>query len=283
MRTTWWVMVLAALLGLTAGIGSSWHTYAGGSSFGFSKPALTASNAPNRLPGEVPAGRARVQIEGDGVFDFGVMSPDETRAHVFIVRNTGTVPLTLRFLEKSCQCTEARLSRSEIPPGESAEVELSWKPNNYKLEFSQTARFQTNDPSQIELDLKIRGRVQQIVRPVPLAVSLDNVLTQQSRQAEIQVFGYRDDDLCVEQAEFLIEPTAAFFQAAITPLSAETLQRETGCPQRLVGDTHRSAGAALGDVLPAGPFAAESSRSGAHRDPDRRRDRGQCDHRGAGF
>ena len=200
----------------------------GGGSYGFSKPALTATRTASGLPGDLPTGRPRVQVEGGDVFDFGVMSPEETRQHVFVVRNTGDATLTLRFLEKSCQCTEARLSRSEIPPGESAEVELSWKSNDYKLEFSQTARFQTNDPSQLELDLRIRGRVQQIVRPVPLALSFDNVLVQQSRQATIQVFGYRDDDLCVEQAEFLVEETAEFFQAAITPLPADVMQREPG-------------------------------------------------------
>ena len=100
------------------------------------------------------------------------------------------------------------MSRSEVPPGESAQIVLSWKPNDYKLEFSQTARFQTNDPARLELDLTVQGRVQQIVRPVPLAVSFGNVLAQQQREVSIQVFGYRDEDLRVDEVTFLLEPTA---------------------------------------------------------------------------
>ena len=88
------------------------------------------------------------------------MSKEETRDHTFVVKNVGDAPL--QFLEKSCQCTDVEMSRSIVPPDASTEITLSWKPNNYGLDFNQIARFKTNDLSMQELDLQIKGRVQQI-------------------------------------------------------------------------------------------------------------------------
>jgi hypothetical protein len=229
MTRTWWITACAILAGAAIGVGSSWYEYAGDRGFGFSKPLIsddTDSITPT-IPTH-PAGRARVFIEGDGVFDFGVMSKSETRQHTFVVQNTGTIPLKLRFLEKSCQCTDVKMSRTEVPPGDSAEIELSWQPNDYKLEFAQTARFVTNDPARLELDLTVQGRVQQIVRPVPIAVSFGNVLSDESRETQIDVFGYRDADLRVEKVEFLQASSADFLEATSEPLRPEVLEREPG-------------------------------------------------------
>lgn len=229
MKRTWWITATAILTGAAIGVGSSWVEYAGDRGFGFSKP-LPADDADSISPmtPNQSAGRARVSVEGDGVFDFGVMSRDETRSHTFVVQNTGTIPLKLRFLEKSCQCTDVKMARTEVPPGEFAEIELSWQPNDYKLEFAQTARFVTNDPARLELDLTVQGRVQQIVRPVPLAVSFGNVLADESRERQIHVFGYRDADLRVEEVEFLQASSADFLEATSEPLSREVLDREPG-------------------------------------------------------
>ncbi len=225
MKVTGWVSVLAILLGGTVGVGSSWLEYGNERGFGFSKPASIESEPPTMRE---TAGRARAQVDDDGIHDFGVMSRGETRRHTFLVRNTGTIPLRLRFLEKSCQCTDVKMSRSEVPPGEAAEIELSWHSNDYRLEFRQAARFGTNDPARLELDLTVKGRVQQIVRPDPIAVSLNNVLVEKSRDVTVRVFGYRDEDLEVQEVEFLQPETANFFQAVTEPLSDEELAQEPG-------------------------------------------------------
>lgn len=40
----------------------------------------------------------------------------------FTLHNDGTGPLRLSYLQSSCGCVEAQLSRTEVPPGESAEL-----------------------------------------------------------------------------------------------------------------------------------------------------------------
>ena len=97
MRMTWWITIGALLLGTAVGVGSSWSEYAGHRGFGFSKPLANLPNSADPAPDTPPSGRARIQVEGDGVYDFGVMSRDETRRHTFVVRNTGTVPFAYAF------------------------------------------------------------------------------------------------------------------------------------------------------------------------------------------
>jgi hypothetical protein len=249
MNRTWSISVMAVLVGAAIGLGSSWYEYAGDRGFGFSKP-LPANDADSVAAGTAdhPLGRARVAVEGDGIFDFGVMSKSETRSHTFVVQNTGTIPLTLRFLEKSCQCTDVKMSGTEVLPGGSVEIELAWQPNDYRLEFAQTARFLTNDPARLELDLTVKGRVQQLVRPVPLAVSFGNVLSDDRREVKINVFGYRDADLSVENVEFLRDSSVDFMQAEIEPLSPAVLEQEPGALSGSQVTLRLSPG------LPLGPF-----------------------------
>ena len=44
---------------------------------------------------------------------------------------------------------------------------MTWQPSTFNLDFQQTARFETNDPSRIELDLTVKGKVQQVVQATP--------------------------------------------------------------------------------------------------------------------
>ena len=52
----------------------------------------------------------------DPVADFGALFADETRRHVFTLRNEGRRTLKIHRVKKDCGCTQPRLSRAEIPP-----------------------------------------------------------------------------------------------------------------------------------------------------------------------
>ncbi|MCP4189574.1 MAG: DUF1573 domain-containing protein [Planctomycetaceae bacterium] len=227
MKSVFFVAVVAVLLGAAVGVGSSVYRFNRVPTYAFSKPAAESTTSSEQQVSNDP-GIARLEVIGSREFNFGIMSKEEIRQHTFVVKNVGDAPLTLQFIDKSCQCTDVAMSRSIVPPDEVTDVTLSWQPNNYSLDFSQIARFKTNDPSMRELDLRIKGRVQQIVRPVPASVSFDGLRANQESSVKLMLYGYRDDDLEVEQVEFLKAGTAEFFEASVQPLDSEQLAREPG-------------------------------------------------------
>lgn len=222
------LVVLSVLTGSLAGASAAYYQYGSWrDQHHFSKPLAWANQNPAsgpEAPGEAQPLRARAFVEGDAVHDFGVMSRNEKRSHTFTVSNRGNAPLSLRFVDKSCQCTEVAVSKSEIEPNGSSQVTLTWQPSTNRPDFQQSARFQTNDPARVELDLTIKGRVQQIVEVVPPAVSLDGVVAGQAQETSIDLVGYREQPLAASRVEFLDTATASFFEADIQPMAPDAVK-----------------------------------------------------------
>jgi hypothetical protein len=225
------VLILATMLvGSLFGAASSYYRMgAGEPRYTFSKPVarpLTGQLGPT--PPTREAVRPRIVIDEGTRFDFGVMSRNEQRSHTFVVRNQGNGPLLLSFVDKSCMCTDVTISRSEVPPGESTEITLVWTPSTINPEFEQTARFQTNDPSRIELDLTVAGKVLQLVQLSPQSIGFYNVPINQQREQALRLFAFRDADLQVSRVEWLDPTSSEFLETDITPLSSQELAAETG-------------------------------------------------------
>ena len=225
MKTTLVLLTIASFLGLATGIGAAYLRYGNAEAvYTFEKPALDDQGAAP-TPTEL---RARAEVQGSNVFEFGVMSRNERRSHTYSVVNKGNDALHISFIDKSCQCTDVTISRSVVPPGETTEIELSWQPSSFNPVFEQTARFKTNDPGRIELDLTVKGRVLQILQIEPRSVSFDNVSRNQAREAGFRLFSYRDDDLEIADTEWLHPESAEFFRVDVQPLDKDTIDAEPG-------------------------------------------------------
>ena len=73
---------------------------------------------------------------GERVYEFGSMGVDEEKKHTFHVENRGQVPLLIAKGPTNCKCTISNISQSTIPPGGSAEVEMSWTPREVTPTFA---------------------------------------------------------------------------------------------------------------------------------------------------
>ncbi len=93
-------------------------------------------------------------------YNFGVMEPNTTGEHIFIVRNEGEAPLSLRRGTSTCQCTRFDILKKEVPPGESAEIKVNWKPKSENKMFEQSLVLKTNDPKNTELRLIVTGNAE---------------------------------------------------------------------------------------------------------------------------
>jgi hypothetical protein len=94
--------------------------------------------------------------------DFGLIPKRPDVAHVFAVQNTGTAELKVWNLVTSCGCTTARLSSSVIPPGQRADLTVTFAPDFHVTqgEVMRLVWFATNDPTQPWAEVRFTANVQ---------------------------------------------------------------------------------------------------------------------------
>lgn len=157
-------------------------------------------------------------------FDFGSMILGGEGSHAFVIRNDGEGPLTLKEGKIACKCTVPTIPKEPIPPGESAEVVMAWKPLDASTAFDKFAEIWTNDPDNEKLTLRITGVVRDLVQlqpnpPWPVssvgeneAVTFEGVIASGEDSFEI----------------LSIEPSADWITVESRPLTEEELLKFAG-------------------------------------------------------
>ncbi len=233
------VVVMSVLLGLLLGAGITWAR--------FGDPPL----AP--LPPDTEGSAAQLSAAAPMLWidqrshDFGAIERDIEVRHVFRIKNTGQGTLTLREAGTSCsRCTVAEVDRTEVGPGESANVTVAYMPGD-QSDFRQHALIVTNDLNEPRIELGISGRVTTRYEVVPASLVLSKISATETRRAEVRIFAFFSDSLEVVSHDFAEGETASFFEAKILPISPEQLaehKAKSGCSVELT----------VKPGLPLGPF-----------------------------
>jgi hypothetical protein len=94
--------------------------------------------------------------------NFGSIPGRPDVAHVFSVQNTGTAELQLWNLVTSCSCTTAELSSSIVPPGQRADLTVTFEPDYHATQgpVVRVVWFATNDPTQPWAEVRLEADVQ---------------------------------------------------------------------------------------------------------------------------
>ena len=214
----WYVAIASLALGLVAGCGLTWYEFAQvRETFDLGSSATEAGS--EKTP--------RVTIEGGAEHVFGIMEVQATKSHEFFFKNIGTAPLVLEKKgEPTCQCTRFEVPTEEIEPGASAKVLIEWTPKSADRGFSQSAEVKTNDPQMPLVRLQIRGSVVRFAEAVPAEFALSNISANEEKAAEVLVYTYTSETVQVASHKFLVDDSAAFFEARYEPLSADAVKQE---------------------------------------------------------
>lgn len=153
--------------------------------------------------GEASLGAPRAKVD-EPQFDFGRMDPLTMGSHVFVVRNEGDGPLTLRKGPTTCKCTLSRLAGQEIPPGGEGRVELEWNTGRHP-NYSHSATIYTNDPTRKEIQLGVAGRVRVELGAEPSALLFSDVDPLQSHTQKVALFSQLWDGFTVESGSSTLE------------------------------------------------------------------------------
>jgi hypothetical protein len=103
---------------------------------------------------------------GETSFDFGKIYEDRALTHTFMIRNTGTAPLTIHDVDPDCACTVASYDKT-IAPGGQGSITLTIKPFSVLHQFKKEAKVTLNDPERPRVNLVMTGVAQPFIEIQP--------------------------------------------------------------------------------------------------------------------
>ncbi len=97
----------------------------------------------------------------NAVYDFGTVLEGVFVTHKFILSNVGDELLTITNVRVDCGCTGTDLSKTNLEPGESVELEANLDTLRYRGRISKSIHVESNDPENARLTLRLTGIVTQ--------------------------------------------------------------------------------------------------------------------------
>ena len=118
-------------------------------------------------------------------FDFGEVYQGEKVLHAFEFVNAGQDPLVIDRVRSSCGCTAVLLSDQDLAPGETGQIQATFDSTRFRGAVSKTIYLYSNDPAQPVRQLKIKGRVLEIVDIEPAQVNFGTVPGDQTLVSQV--------------------------------------------------------------------------------------------------
>jgi archaellin len=93
-------------------------------------------------------------------YNYGKIKAGDKVTHEFRLTNTGKKPLIIRKVKASCGCTVAAPEKSELKPGESTSIKVTFDSTGRAGKDSKSVTVITNDPRQPTINLVIHGEIE---------------------------------------------------------------------------------------------------------------------------
>jgi hypothetical protein len=158
-------------------------------------------------------------------FDFGKLDVTEEGKHEFTITNGGDKTLTLNPGASSCSCTLSEIKESELHPGQSTKVLVSWRSKRHVGPFKQRVTIVSSDPLRQEITFTIKGQYTTALYAEPDELTFGQIpgnapVTQEARilcslpGQQINIKGHQLSDPTLEK----------FFQIDYLPLEKDELR-----------------------------------------------------------
>ena len=90
--------------------------------------------------------------------NYGDIFQDDNGLRIFKFKNTGTAPLIISDVQKTCGCTSPSYTKTPVMPGEQGEIQVTYDTKRVG-QFTKFVTVYSNDPEQNAVQLKINGNV----------------------------------------------------------------------------------------------------------------------------
>lgn len=105
-------------------------------------------------------------------YDFGSIPQGQKVEHVFIVKNSGDMPLSIKGIRPSCGCTAAEASSRIIQPGKASEIKVIFNSANFFGAIHKTIAVESDDPRTPVFTLSLHGTVIEEITVNPRQINL---------------------------------------------------------------------------------------------------------------
>jgi len=109
-------------------------------------------------------------------FDFGFMPKGVSAMHTYVIENKGTDTLRIIKVSPTCGCTSAPLSKSDIGPGDSSEVDVFFDSKKFAGKVTKKISILSNDPKDPYTDILFSATVDRahpFISPKPNVIEGD--------------------------------------------------------------------------------------------------------------
>jgi hypothetical protein len=90
--------------------------------------------------------------------NYGDIIQDDNGLRIFKFKNTGTAPLIISDVLKTCGCTSPSYTKTPVMPGEQGEIQVTYDTKRIG-QFTKFVTVYSNDPEENAVQLKINGNV----------------------------------------------------------------------------------------------------------------------------
>lgn len=139
----------------------------------------------NLMIAAVACAAPEVSVE-KGSHNFGTLTQDKKVQHNFTIKNSGDAPLQIKQLNASCGCTAAKPSSSTVPPGKTAEIQVTFDPANFSGKVKKTVQMVTNAGKSPNYVFHLEADIVEEVQVAPRQLSL-GAIAAGGRQATLTV------------------------------------------------------------------------------------------------
>jgi hypothetical protein len=147
-----------------------------------------------------PAFAAPKAISDELDFNAGDIQQGSLISHEFVIKNTGSDPLTLKI--KSCTCGGVKYEApSSITPGKTDKIKVSIPTKFLKGSYQRDVLIETNDPEKKEIHFTIRATVQEVLSVEPHSVIFGRVKTGSSETREISITNSSKESVTISEIQ----------------------------------------------------------------------------------
>ena len=149
--------------------------------------------------------------------DFGEVYADEELKQVIEVTNIGSELLVINNLRASCSCVKTELLKKEIPPKESAELEVGLLLDHYPTNSVESKVYvHSNDPTSARHEIKVFAQVRPEYVIEPEELNFGRVKRGRSEVMSLLVRQTGREELILERVEAPAELSVSFGEIAPT-------------------------------------------------------------------
>lgn len=121
------------------------------------------------------------------VHDFGTTWVGAVLKHSFKIKNEGNAPLEITKVQPGCGCTVAGPHPNKLEPGETGEFSFSLNSSKLSGPYDKAITISSNDPSNPNLKLRLKGEVKQYVSVVPSAANFGKVFGGEPQERVLKI------------------------------------------------------------------------------------------------